>query len=49
MNTKNNCKNCKWFEKGNFINFCNSGFFIVLPKGLYNKCPDWKVKKKIIL
>ena len=39
----NNCKNCKWFEKANYINFCNNPKFcvITLPKGIYNKCPDW--------
>jgi len=41
-----NCKNCKWFEKANYINFCNDPKFcvITLPKGLYNKCPDWERK-----
>lgn len=41
-----NCKNCKWFEKANYINFCNNPKFcvITLPKGLYNKCLDWERK-----
>jgi len=40
------CKNCKWFEKANYINFCNNSKFgfVVLPKGIYHKCPDWTRK-----
>lgn len=46
--TINDCRNCKLFEKANYINFCNNSKFgiIALPKGIYNKCPSWEKKKE---
>jgi len=39
------CRNCQWFEKANYINFCNTKWGVItLKKGLYFKCPSW-VKK----
>ena len=43
------CKNCKWFEKGNFMNFCNKekcGIFLTLPKAGCIICQDWEKKEK---